>query len=168
MSVSVSEIKGAVQRYLTNDVSLSVDTHAEVGQTINAGENFRIELKVSNNGTQKLNNVRYIVRADESYVLLIVPSNPPFITSNYKYFSQVQGGPNILQPGKHVGKMVIFPQDERQFLYPGETEFIKIMAWAKAKITETEIKFKIQADVDFSADPKDPASKGFEIQAPAD
>ena len=35
-------------------------------------------------------------------------------------------------------------------------------------LTETEIKFKIQADVDFSADPKDPASKGFEIQAPAD
>ena len=151
MAINLSDIPKAVQDYFSSRVVDSIVVNpipVGVATQINPGEQFNITLTVNNSvddpdqGIQ-LNNVRYhVISSDVNIAKLIVPSSSVAVARKKSSSSS-----ELLQEGKEVAEMFLFPPAPDDILKAGATGSISIRGHALT-IGKPSVNFDVHADVD--------------------
>jgi hypothetical protein len=140
VAIDLADLRSAVIAYVSTQVAAgTTPPTADVGGTINPGEEFSFTAHAKNVGIRVINITYHITIDSPSVAQLKVPASPPARASRFP-------SEPLLAPGSFVSGMFLFPTDNS--LEPFDSDTIPGLKGKGISIGLANLRCHIHGDVD--------------------
>ena len=161
MTIHLTDVAAASKDYVAQNVECEITNFNPARPGDDRPEDrFEFELRVTNNGSLPLTNVRYQISSSDGDVFRLITPERRTGSLLTSHISPVHLGTEIekgeqLEPGQEIDSMVVWPagfkwEHEKSQLDPGETDVWKLQGKTMCK-GDGEVRARILGDIDLAA-----------------